>query len=1292
MVRRSEGRSAIKAVAYISREKLCDERLQLTYSFKNLRHDLKHSEILAPTGAPDWVQDRETLWNRAEAKTHKAYQPARTFVAALPKELSLEQQKELVREFVRDALVSQGRVADFAIHLDGAGANPHVHIVATTAVLNDDGFGKKLDCEGSKAWHNRRDMLEGLWRGGWERVTNRALARAGFDIQISLKSFAEQGIDIEPTKTLGIPVAQVQSEICSTPKKHKEAKEQGRAPEHSRWDGRFWVRDAAEEHERILRRNGDKALRQPESILNAMALRQATFTRGDIASYLSSHMDAERVALALEKVARHEAAVLLGRDQKGDDRFTTKHHMETEAETLRAAVTLSNRNTHQVSQQHARAPSLSRQMGREQEAAYRYLTQDSGDIAVVQGYAGAGKTYLLGAAKEAWQAQGFRVIGAALAAKAAQGLESESGIKSRTIASMLRSLDGPKAAHPETGRVLNAQTVLVIDEAGMAGTYDLHRVLGYAEAAGCKVVLTGDVEQLQAVEAGAMMRAIAERVGEVVISEVRRQAEGWQREATRQMGRGETHEALEAYEQSGHFVGCATKQEAIAAMLQTWREARVAEPGGSLVMLAHERADVAALNAGAREALIEAGQIEAGIEYSTTAGKRSFAKGDRLVFSKNDRELAVRNGQTGVVQSTGRNAVVVKLDGGDAREVEIKISRYGHFDHGYAVTVHKAQGETVDRCLVLASQHFDSNLSYVAMSRHKEDVRLFWSEEVFGSKEGLIERLSRAPRTSAALDYVLAHDLQDGSLRGAFLGAIDEPSAHAQRAEFIGKVEALSDAELADWRERLVPDAERELAKPADMAPPAEAERLQKLSAELDRAHERWIEASNPYHELRQAFIDERTKSASEDGTTKPAMSREQAERLWESKGRHSSEAREAFRQMTPAFDARERAIGRLQKLQRRSRVAQKAAEAAREHNLDVRRSRDMLHLVEREIDQRRISELQRELDATEFNLTQRLRMWNDAAHSRDDDALRAYANDGPLKGLWADLRIDERLASSARYELSGMVATRGAWFAPLETLGEPELPVGREGLAQAVDATRQSYQEAMRRWGLWRAEHSIAEAHAARRGEGEGATVYRDYVIADRRHGRAQRAYMDLVVREEIGRAESMHLEAAQAWEAYRTAHPKEARDAYKGEGEAGRLWKAERQTYDELSRWQAQYDWRNQRGRHHVFPQPESAGRWQRLRHREAYALELASEWEAHKSTCSAEQLEEARHGKGEGGELYEQYRVAHRRATAHASRGAHHEHRAGAWSDRAAVPGSPRQATRASERASLHRAGHR
>ena len=452
-----------------------------------------------------------------------------------------------------------------------------------------------------------------------------------------------------------------------------------------------------------------------------------------------------------------------------------------------------------------------------------------------------------------------------------------------------------------------------------------------------------------------------------------------------------------------------------------------------------------------------------------------------------------------------------------------------------------------------------------------------------------------------------------------------------QRADFIRDVGALSDAELVDWRERLAPHAERELAKPADMAPPAEAERLKKLSEQVDQAHERWLAASAPYHAMRQAFIDELTQPAAKDETPKTAMSKEQAESLWETRGRYTEEAREAFREMVSAFDARDEAIAHLQSRQQRSRVAQKAAEAAREHNLDVRRSRDMLHLVEREIEQRRITQLQRELDATEFNLTQRVRMWHDAASYRE-----ATPPFGPMRTTGPSKSFGPICASTNGSHRVRATSFR-AWSRPggrgsLRSRASGRLSCQRiaRGSPRAVDDARKSYQEALERWGLWRAEHTVAEAHAARRGEGEGASAYRDYVVAERTHGRAQRAYMDRVPARsspELSRCTSKRHRPGRRIE---RRIRRKLREAYKGEGEAGRLWKAERQTYQELMRWESQYDWRNRRGRHHVFPQPESAGRWQRLRGREAYALELAAEWEAYKRTSSAEQLEEARHGQ--------------------------------------------------------------
>ncbi len=145
------------------------------------------------------------------------------------------------------------------------------------------------------------------------------------------------------------------------------------------------------------------------------------------------------------------------------------------------------------------------------------------------GYAGSGKSAMLGIAREAWEAEGYTVRGAALSGIAAENLASGSGIAARTLASLEHQWG--------QGRdVLTARDVLVIDEAGMIGSRQMERVLGAAKDAGAKVVLVGDPEQLQAIEAGAAFRSIAERHGAVEITEIRRQHLDWQRDATRAVG------------------------------------------------------------------------------------------------------------------------------------------------------------------------------------------------------------------------------------------------------------------------------------------------------------------------------------------------------------------------------------------------------------------------------------------------------------------------------------------------------------------------------------------------------------------------------------------------------------------------------------------------------------------------------------------------------------------------------------------------------------------------------------
>src|SRR3546814_1412509 len=165
-----------------------------------------------------------------------------------------------------------------------------------------------------------------------------------------------------------------------------------------------------------------------------------------------------------------------------------------------------------------------------QKTAYDLRISDwSSDVCSSDlGYAGTGKSTMLGVARDEWERAGYQVRCAALSGIAAEGLEGGSGIQSRTIASMEYQWDQGR-------ELLGPRDVLVIDEAGMIGTRQMERVLSEAERAGAKVVLVGDPEQLQAIEAGAAFRSLAERHGAAEISEVRRQHEDRSEEHTSEL-------------------------------------------------------------------------------------------------------------------------------------------------------------------------------------------------------------------------------------------------------------------------------------------------------------------------------------------------------------------------------------------------------------------------------------------------------------------------------------------------------------------------------------------------------------------------------------------------------------------------------------------------------------------------------------------------------------------------------------------------------------------------------------
>jgi 8-oxo-dGTP pyrophosphatase MutT (NUDIX family) len=440
--------------------------------------------------------------------------------------------------------------------------------------------------------------------------------------------------------------------------------------------------------------------------------------------------------------------VRLGRDGRGEERLTSRDMMAVEDRLHRAADVMAERERHGVQASRVER-ALDRAEGRglvlseQQRTALAHVT-DGHDLGIVVGYAGSGKSAMLTVARETWEESGYRVRGIALSGIAAENLESGSGIASRTIASLEHQWGQGR-------EFLDAQDVLVIDEAGMIGSRQLERVLGEAERQGAKVVLVGDPEQLQAIEAGAAFRSLAERHRLVEITEIRRQREGWQQEATRELGTGRAGEALGAYRQHGMVHGAETRDQARTDLIEGVERDRALAPDKTRIILTHTNAEVLALNNLCRSKLREAGALGEDVAIHVERGKREFASGDRVMFLKNDRGLGIRNGSLGVLETVDASCMTVRLDAG--RTVAFDLKDYAHLDHGYAATIHKAQGVTVDRVHVLATPGLDRHAAYVALSRHRDRVELHYGRDDFADDARLARVLSRDRSKDMASDY-----------------------------------------------------------------------------------------------------------------------------------------------------------------------------------------------------------------------------------------------------------------------------------------------------------------------------------------------------------------------------------------------------------------------------------------------------------------------------------------------------------------------------------------------------------
>jgi conjugative relaxase-like TrwC/TraI family protein len=454
---------------------------------------------------------------------------------------------------------------------------------------------------------------------------------------------------------------------------------------------------------------------------------------------------ADRIDKEIDKLLADQAIVTLDRDVWGHEIFSTPELLSIEREIGAMARRLNRSRGDAPNSEHVEQLIVASQLNHEQGEAVRAAT--AGDtITIIEGAPGSGKTTTLDPVKQAWEAAGFRVIGAASAWKVAHMLRDDLGIDARATDSWLAS-----AANGSP--FLDDRTVLIVDEAGLLSSRQMHAILSAAaghEGARPRLILVGDRNQMQSVGAGAGLRLASAALSVQAVETIQRQREPWARDAILALGKGDAEKALKAYMERGCLHERQGSIATIRALTDAWQEASQENPTEKCLLIAQTNSEVRAIAVEIRSRLRDNGIItgeDVTLKAVTPSGhgfSLSLASGDRVRFLTRARagSREVINGTEAEIERIARgadNTLIFHARVGDERfaftprDIEDQFGR-ARLAHAYSTTVYGSQGLTTDRAFVLLSPEMDRHAAYVAASRARNKTEFFIDRKSLDAK------------------------------------------------------------------------------------------------------------------------------------------------------------------------------------------------------------------------------------------------------------------------------------------------------------------------------------------------------------------------------------------------------------------------------------------------------------------------------------------------------------------------------------------------------------------------------
>jgi conjugative relaxase-like TrwC/TraI family protein len=515
--------------------------------------------------------------------------------------------------------------------------------------------------------------------------------------------------------------------------------------------------------------------------------------------------------------------------------WTTQTHRDLEQATLDIATERATENTAPVSDQ-ARKQAR-REVGKEihgsltqeQREALETIT-GTGGLSVLVGQAGTGKGVVIATAARAWQLEGNEVIGTAIAGATAQRLQADAKLdKSYTTDGLLNGV--------ESGHIrLDRNTVVAIDEAGMADSDRLSRLVKLTGERESKLLLAGDAAQLSSIGAGGLFKEIEGKVPTAELTEVHRANHEWERAAWEQIRNGEPGPALAQYQAHDRLHIHDTRAQAAEAMIDNWDETRRSLPNGQAVMITDaSNKERDQMNALAQDRRAQAGEL--GAHHVELPGKPyGLASGDEIIFSAQHYppgEKRVENGITGTITHAGRDKdrVTIKTREREPRDVQVDTSEFNDIGLAYAVHVHKAQGLTAETSGILTGNwQTDREHTYVAASRARERTDIYIAREDLGEQgldtgaiERLAERMQQSRAQEASITMRLAQDRPEAPERSKEQPAQIEPATQATPERIVDHPEPERSTEASQQHDPPAQTAEPRVQDSTEIPSPCNA-------------------------------------------------------------------------------------------------------------------------------------------------------------------------------------------------------------------------------------------------------------------------------------------------------------------------------------------------------------------------------------------------------------------------------------------------------------------------------------